>query len=43
MTVGYAARSGAVLRGRLAGLRVALDVQHAYQVDKPNDLGTRSS
>ena len=41
MTVGYAARSGAVLRGRLAGLRVALDVQHAYQVDKPNDLGTR--
>jgi len=38
--MGYAERAAAELRASLAGLKVALDVQHLYQQDKPNDRGT---
>lgn len=39
MTVGYAERASATYRTSLAGLKVAVDVQHLYQEDKPQDRG----
>ncbi len=43
MTVGYAERASAAYRASLAGLKVAVDVQHLYQEDKPKDRGAEFS